>query len=188
MRVFISVDLDQPARREIEKLLEILEKKHWKVKWEKPEKLHITLAFLGEIDQSQISRLRQVFGGQAKLKSFTISFKGLGCFPDYEWPRIIWLGLKGDLKSLAVLQKTVQEKLIQAGFKPDIKPFVPHITIGRIKQARAGERHEIARQIRALAKMEFKEGWKVNRVVIYESQTLPEGSVYKKLAEKNLSS
>jgi len=185
MRVFISVDLDQPARREIEKLLEILEKKHWKVKWEKPEKLHITLAFLGEIDQSQTSKLKSQIQS-LNVKPFVISFKGLGCFPDYEWPRIIWLGLKGDLKSLAALQKNVQEKLVQSGFKPDIKPFIPHITIGRIKQARAGERHEIARQIRALAKMEFKGEWRVDRVVIYESQTLPEGSVYKKLVEIEL--
>jgi len=182
MRVFIAVDLDHPARKELEKLLKKLAKKHWAVKWEAAEKVHITLAFLGETEG--VGEVEGCVGKAAvSFKPFTLSFKGLGCFPDYLLPRIIWLGLKGDLYNLATLQKTIQAKLIQAGFKPDIKPFVPHITIGRVKHARLGQRQEIGRQIKALQKMEFKSAWKVDRVIIYQSQTLPEGSIYRKLSE-----
>lgn len=184
MRVFIAVDLDESSRREIEKLLKVLKRKHWAVKWEVVDKLHITLAFLGEVDKVQAKSLLQGVrrhSSDGGTSAFTLSFKGLGCFPDYDWPRIVWLGLKGDLKSLAALQKNIEENLTEAGFVFNKKPFTPHITLGRIKKARAGQRREIGRQIKAMQKMKFKSEWLVDKVVVYQSTCLPEGSVYKKL-------
>jgi 2'-5' RNA ligase len=189
MRLFIAVDLSGGAKREIEKLLKKLQKKHWKVKWEIPDKLHITLAFLGEI--RQIGQIRQIGdllkSAAAKTQPLVISFKGLGVFPDYLFSKIIWLGLKGDLKSLAALQKEIQGRLIGSGFKLDTKPFVPHITLGRIKRdCRLKQRQEIGRQLKAMRELKFQSEWYVDRVTLYQSQCLPQGSVYKKLAEIKL--
>lgn len=212
MRVFVGFDLTSEPRREIEKLLKKLQKKHWKVKWEKPEKIHLTLAFLGNIKEKQLDLVRKACqeavrilkqdpdfhqddgGGPVQSdKKIILSFKGLGCFPDYEWPRIIWLGLKGDLKSLASLQKNLRDRLENLGFKTEKRSFEPHLTLGRIKKARARERREIGRQIKGMRKIDFKSQWLVDGMVIYESKPgtrilargkcLAGGYVYRKVAE-----
>ena len=182
MRVFVAIDLTSEARREIAKFLKNLSKKHWKVKWEKSEKVHITLAFFAHLDEEKLALLKEVCKKVAsKTSPFALSFKGLGCFPDFDWPRIIWLGLRGDLKSLVALQQKLRERLKESGFETEKRPFHPHITLGRIKRARGKERREIGRQIKALRKIDFKSQWLIDRIVIYESECLPEGSVYKKI-------
>ncbi len=118
-----------------------------------------------------------------KIEPFPLSFKGLGCFPDYDWPGIIWLGLKGDLKSLAALQKKIRNNLAKAGFDFGKKPFHPHITLGRIKKARAGQRREIGRQIKKLRILNLESRILVDRILVYQSKCLPKGSVYTKLLE-----
>lgn len=184
MRVFVALDLSSEARREIEKFLKRLEKKHWKVKWEKPEKIHLTLAFLGSIKEEKLELVKEACQQVTKVTiSFIVSFKGLGCFPDFDFPRIIWLGLKGDLKSLVELQKRLKDKLGRLGFETEKRPFEPHLTLGRIKRARVRERREIGRQIKGMRKMDFQNQWLINKIVLYESQCLAEGSVYKKIGE-----
>jgi len=184
MRVFIAFHLSNEPRKEIEKLLKKLQKKHWKVKWERIEKVHLTLFFLGSIRKEKLDLLKKVCRQATKeTEVFTVSFKGLGCFPDFDFPRIIWLGLKGDLKSLANLQKNFKRQLRDLGFKTEKRAFKSHLTLGRIKGARARERREIGRQIKGLRIIDFKTPWLVNKIVLYESRCLAEGSVYKKLAE-----
>lgn len=184
MRVFVALDLTPEARKEIEKLLKNLAKKYWKVKWEKSEKVHITLAFFAHLDEEKLALLKEVCQKIAEnLTAFALSFKGLGCFPDFDWPRIIWLGLKGDLKSLAGLEQKLRERLKESGFETEKRPFHPHITLGRIKRARGRERREIGRQIKGLRKLDFKSQWLVDKLVIYESKCLAEGSVYRKIKE-----
>lgn len=184
MRIFIALDLTTEARKEIEKPLKNLGKKHWKVKWEKPEKVHLTLAFFAHLDEEKLSCLKEICKKVSDdTASFKISFKGLGCFPDFDWPRIVWLGLKGDLKSLAALQQKLREGLKESDFKVEKRPFKPHLTLGRIKRAKARERREIGRQIKGMRKIDFKSEWPVDKLMIYESKCLAEGSVYRKLAE-----
>ena len=194
MRIFIGIPLSKEVEREVEKLYKSLKKKHWKVKWEPIHKIHLTLAFLGNIKNKKsktkntnlkTEKLQSVGIIKAavedvcqSLQSIKVEFKGLGCFPDYDWPRIIWLGLKGDLKSLSFLQKKIRENLKKAGFDFDERPFRAHLTLGRIKRARAKERREIGRQIKKMQKMDFKKEWVIDKVVVYESKCLPKGSKY----------
>lgn len=182
MRIFIAVDLSDEAKKEVKKLYKILEKKHWNVKWEPIEKIHLTLAFFPELDKRELLLIKDVIQNTCYLlQSIKVGFKGLGCFPDFEWPRIIWLGLKGNLKSLSALQKIIKKELIREGFKIDGKPFVPHLTLGRVKRARAKERREIGRQMTKMREIDFKSEWVIDEVVVYESKRLPEGSKYSKL-------
>lgn len=195
MRVFIAVDLSDEAKKEIAKLLKQMAKKHWPVKWEKAEKLHQTLVFLGSLSERQLSLVfkacqKAVLG----ISPFEISFKGLGAFPSYDFVRIIWLGLKGDLKSLALVQKNLSQELKFAFTKTDkktldnlnftlSKPFSPHITLGRIKTARTRERREIGRQLKRFRDLGLEISILVNKITIYESKLGPAGSIYNKLLE-----
>lgn len=189
MRIFIGVDLTAEPKREIEKLLKNLEKKHWKVEWETLEKLHLTLVFLGEISKEKLEMVERACRKVAsELKPFIVFFKGLGCFPDFDFPRIIWIGLKGDLKSLAFIQKSLEKDLKDSGFDIKQRPFYPHLTLGRIKNARSRERREIGRQVKALREIDFKSQWLIEKIGLYESICFKEGSVYRKLKEASFSS
>lgn len=192
MRVFIAVDLSKEAKKEISKLLKTLKKKHWPVKWEKPEKLHQTLAFLGSLTIDQVSQVYQVCQKSARgIKPFSISFKGLGAFPSYDFVRIIWLGLKGDLKDLARLEKNIKREIMavfeNTANKKNInfllsRPFSPHITLGRVeKKTRLRQRTEIGRQIKGLRILEFKSEVLVNQIVIYQSIFKQGSTVYQPL-------
>lgn len=207
MRIFIAVTLKKSVKREIErKLFKVLGRKHWKVKWEKIEKLHLTLAFLGNIETKcqksnvkspALSADRQNHNLKLKIEQikscikravvnispFTFSFKGLGCFPTLEEPRVIWLGLKGELQKLALIQKRIAANLKKEKFKLDVRPFSAHITLGRVKQCSLGERKEIGRQIKAMRILDLHSLNLVDRVIIYESKLSPKGSKYYKVEE-----
>jgi 2'-5' RNA ligase len=187
MRLFIGVALAPQMHRPVQKLLKELARKHWPVSWEPLEKLHFTLVFLGEVGEGRLPELKQIVEAScARIKPFTLKVKGIGCFPDYFQPRIIWLGLKGDLTSLAALQKQLKAGLSGQGFPTDAKPFRPHITLGRIKEARFRERREIGRQLKGLRIKEIAVEWRVERVGLYSSQTFPAGSVYTLVEEREL--
>lgn len=193
MRIFLGIDLPEEVKKELGRLIEKMEKKHWKVKWERTEKLHLTLAFLGELKaqsvkcKTSVQKLKliekAVSGGCWGIKPFLITFKGWGVFPDYEYPRVIWLGLKGDLKGLAALQKAIENKLIEQGFEIEKRKFTGHLTLGRLRPVTFSERKEISRQLQKMREIDFKKEIVVDKVTIFESKLSPKGSTYKKLAE-----
>lgn len=127
-----------------------------------------------------------VEGGVRGRESFELSFKGFGAFPSFDYPRVIWLGLKGDLKSLAALQKAIENNLINQGFKVDKRKFHAHLTLGRIRPVKLRERKEIGRQLSKMREIDFKSEILVDKVTIFESKLSPKGSTYKKLAEIKL--
>lgn len=185
MRVFIAVNLPAEAKKELENLTSKLQKFHWPVRWEKQEKIHITLIFLGELQQSKLAKLQSsVEKACLGVKPFEISLKGLGAFPDFVRPRIVWVGLKGDLKSLAALEKGIEKELKNTGTWFDKKPFVPHMTIGRVKRGISrGALLDLGKKIAKLRKIDFRSKILVESVEIMKSDLFPEGSVYTKLAE-----
>ncbi len=188
MRVFISINLPPAAQKELGGLTEKLQKAHWPVRWEKPEKIHITLVFLGEIQQSKLPKLQTaVESGSKEIKPFETSFKGLGAFPDFVKPRVVWVGLKGDLKSLAALQKGIEKELKKAKIWFDKKPFVPHMTIGRVKKGISqGALRDLGKKIAKLRKIDLQSRILVKTVDIMKSELRPTGSVYTRLAKVNL--
>lgn len=187
MRVFIAIDISQAAKKEVGKLLKVWQKKHWPVKWVEPEKLHLTLAFLGKMDKDKLQLIKLACQKAAQdISPFKVSFKGLGCFPSYGWPRVIWLGLKGDLKSLARLQKKVKENLTKAGLKFKPRPFSPHITLARVKKMPLKQRREIGRQLKKTRILDLKSKSLIKKVIIYQSRCSSKGSVYQKLAQISL--
>jgi len=185
MRVFIAVDLPYEAKEELAKLQKRLKKQHWPVRWEKPEKIHLTLAFLGEFQERRLPQLKTLVKKACLgVKPFEISFKGLGAFPDFFKPRIVWLGLKGDLKTLAQLQKSIARELKKTGFWFDKKPFVPHMTLGRVKRGVSkGALQDLGKKIGQKRILSFQNTLLVDSIKIMKSNLLPEGSVYQELAK-----
>jgi 2'-5' RNA ligase len=188
MRVFVGIGFTKEAQNGVMKVLKMLEKKHWLVKWEPIEKLHITLVYLGDIDEEQLSNVIEAVKIASKqVTEFTISFKGLGSFPTLLLPLVVWLGLKGDLKSLALLKKEIQKALRSANFPFDEKPFRPHVTLGRVeKSARRKIRLEMGKEIGKLREMDIPQKLRVDGLCVFESVVGKAGPEYKILDEIKL--
>ena len=179
--------LSDEARRGVEKLVKSLANKRWPVRWEAAKKWHVTLAFLGWIEEKRVAEVIREARIVKEFKVLELRFKGLGVFPDWVAPRVVWLNLKGDVTGLAQLSKTVKAGLEANGLPVEKRAFVPHVTIGRIgREVGMKLRSEMGRQIKKLVNMDLSCEWRADRVVVYESQMRRTGSKYIKIEEYEL--
>jgi RNA 2',3'-cyclic 3'-phosphodiesterase len=150
------------------------------VRWTRAAQLHLTLAFLGDVHRDRVPELCRLLekacDGAAPLM---LRLQGLGCFPLRGPARVVWLGIQGALESLSSLQFSVGQTLSSLGSHHPTRPFVPHLTIGRI---RAGEHHPGALRT-SLADLSAVEvgNWPISEVVLMRSELHPEGARYTRL-------
>ncbi len=137
IRCFFCIDLPQELKQKINDFIVGLRRIYPEIKWVRYQGLHITLKFIGEIKQTKVERL--IKSADSVLKSVLLedflhlSIKGVGSFPDWSRPRVLWLGVEGDLDGLNILWRAVQKASKAEGFPVDKKPFTPHLTIARLR-------------------------------------------------------
>ena len=155
-----------------------------RIGWERPEKLHITLKFLGETDGAMVSklvtRLEDCGGDHRELK---LRLFRPGVFPSRSRPRVLWIGVDGDTDRLAEIHNDIETVCEEFGIERDKRRFKPHLTIGRVRHGGADptlvERHLKAE----VEPVEFN----VSAIVVYESRLHPTGSVYSVIGRAALS-
>ena len=148
------------------------------VRWVAKENIHVTLKFLGEIDEAQIAPITRALEGAIRpFPRLTINAKGLGVFPDEKRPRILWVGLQGS--RLSALAPAVEKALEPVGFLSEKRGFAPHLTIGRWRQFQ-GSKAELEKQIEQWKNYDFGET-SVHEVILYQSILKPEGAVHRPL-------
>lgn len=181
-RVFIAIDLPK-ALKDIFVDFFAKVKKIDVVKWEKAEKLHLTLAFLGFIDEikipSLISLLTEISQDQSgPIISIRPQIEG---FPTASNPRVLWLALAGDVAALEKIAERVSEKLKDKKFTFDDRGFLAHLTIGRFKSGvKKWQKEKIAKAISDVLPQRLPE-FTVTGVSLYESRLTAKGSVYNRL-------
>ncbi len=138
IRTFVAIELSDPARTALTELQHHLRAgtPAHNVRWTATENIHLTLHFLGDTDLNKISKIEEILQLTAAAYSpFSLALAGLGCFPNTRRPRIVWVGVTGDTNSLAALHHDLGERLKgKIGFKPEARPYAPHLTIGRVKK------------------------------------------------------
>lgn len=150
------------------------------VRWVKPEQMHLTLRFLGDTAVSQISPLTQALQTElANQAGFSLKLSQLGAFPNRERPRVIWVGVGGEMVRLRAVQDGVETAVSQIGLPPDKRKFKPHLTIGRVKQHDKVKGKKWGGRVESL-------GFEVTAVSLIQSTLTPKGSLYKTLAEIEL--
>jgi RNA 2',3'-cyclic 3'-phosphodiesterase len=102
------------------------------LRWLSPEQLHLTLSFLGDVDAPAEDQLRAALQ-QVRVRPFFLPICGVGVFQVRGRPSVVWAGVGKGHPHLFVLHRRIQDAVLQAGLEPDLKPFHPHITIGRAK-------------------------------------------------------
>jgi len=184
MRTFIAIELPSQFTSQIDQLQQALRQTKADVSWVKPQNVHITLKFLGEVNEEKIEEVyRATEKSVAGVTNFQVSLKGLGGFPNMKRPRVIWVGLEKGKEVLAQLGPKVEEGFSKIGFPKENRPFTPHLTIGRVKSPKNLEL--LASEI---GKTSFKtEEFVVKEVVVMKSTLHPAGSIYTPLKKVLLS-
>jgi 2'-5' RNA ligase len=145
--------------------------------------MHLTLAFLGDIDPIKVEPIRQVMEiARHDFKPFSLAIDGTGTFPSPARPRVVWAGLKGDLEQLMKLQKELWQGLAALGFKLESRPFSPHLTLARVRESALPS--QAAGLATALAGLDCAPGqtFAVNEIRLIRSRLTPAGALYSTLA------
>jgi len=133
IRAFIAVDIGEEIRTALGKVQRILQRAHADVKWVKPENIHLTLAFLGNVSIDKIRPLETALDLACQSQApFSIHVAGTETFGKPRHPRIIWAGIT-ESPALAELQQQTVEALHSVDIEFDARPFSPHLTLGRVK-------------------------------------------------------
>lgn len=132
MRIFIAALLDDDTRRHISDYITSMEGRISGVKWERQEKLHITLKFLGEIEQSKLPGIYNVVDSAcADMAKIDMAVSHFGAFPNLSRPRVLYTGFD-ESEQINKLQQSIDSGLTDCGFAPESRKFIPHVTIGRV--------------------------------------------------------
>ena len=180
IRAFLAIDPPEEILGEIGRIQERLQRLiRGEVRWVRPEAIHLTLKFFGDIPETAVADIAAVVEKAAAAEApLTFSIGGAGVFPDLRRPRVLWLGMDGDVPRLLRLQKEIEGGLGVAGFPAEERPFRPHLTLARIKSPRGLTGLE-----RALEKGEkYAAGeFTAAGIGLIRSELTPRGAVYTKL-------
>lgn len=177
-RLFIALPLSAAAIDELRAEMGRLRPFAPPVKWVRPEQLHVTLKFLGDVaeerEEDVIDALRQA----ADISMFTFNMSGIGAFPDRRRPRVIWAGIEKGRNEVVQLAGRVEDKLAAVKFERGQMPFSPHVTLGRVR-----ERGDFARMWQETERAPFVgcDDGAVEVKLIWSTLT-PKGPIYKDLA------
>jgi 2'-5' RNA ligase len=184
MRAFISVELTDEIKKNITELVNGLKDNADGIKWVEPKNLHITLKFLGWVEDRNLDNLIELTAkAVANTGSFRAKFEELGTFPEGKTPRVIWVGTAEGGDALCKLAKSLETTLSQAGFKSEAREPRPHITIGRVKERKGAGR--VKEKIDGMQNARFGE-MIVDRVCIMKSTLKRSGPVYEIFKEVKL--
>lgn len=141
-RLFIAIDVGDAVRAEVTRVIAQLGgkleavKTPPKVTWVKPAALHMTLRFLGETEDAEAARVVEALTPPIAVAPFDVEWRGLGAFPSQRHPRALWMGVVRGAAQLGAVEAEVAQRL--GTVDPEARPFLPHLTIGRIKMAGQG--------------------------------------------------
>lgn len=188
VRSFVAIELDPDLKRALSAVQEAL-RSHLDdgpVRWTRPEGVHLTLKFLGEVSADGIAEIAaQMDAAAREVDGFRIELKGVGGFPTNRSPRVVWVGVEEPSGSLSLLQRQVEDRLEPLGFPKENRPFSPHLTIGRAR-GRGGEPHRrLGRALEALD-LSPQGAMEVRTISLMRSQLGPEGAAYSQLAQSKL--
>ncbi|MFQ5602174.1 MAG: RNA 2',3'-cyclic phosphodiesterase [bacterium] len=182
IRTFIAIEISEDVRKRIAEVQEDLKKSGERISWTRPENVHLTLKFLGEVEEKVILNIADVLTtlGQ-EWRAFSFKVAGLGVFPNVNRPRVIWAGIENVHEEFAKLVSRLEEGMSQLGFKKEPRSFTPHLTIGRVKSV------VNKTFVDKIIKYQFEGGeTHAQEIVVMRSDLLPSGALYTPLRKIKL--
>jgi 2'-5' RNA ligase len=173
MRLFIAVEIPEEIRKKLFSMREKISEEAAKIKWVEENNIHMTLKFLGEVDENKVDGIKEALSS-VNLEPFECSVKGFGVFPNRDYVRVIWAGLEPE-EPFRKLHEEVDISLESLGFGKDSK-FSPHVTIGRVRFVK--DKEGLRKSLDALEGAETGGSFEVQGFVLKKSTLTEKGPVY----------
>jgi 2'-5' RNA ligase len=185
LRTFIAVDPGKAIRSRCVALQETLARSAERVRWEKPENIHVTLLFLGDVDERDLLPVCQAVSGVCATQyAFPVSVESVGCFPNLQRPRTIWAGIAAGSVELITLHDALEKPLMELGYyRREERQFKPHLTIGRVK----GDGMSYRLTMELTKQLQWRGGESmIDEVQVMSSQLTPDGPIYSVVSRAKL--
>lgn len=184
MRTFIAIEIDTIVRERIADLQRELRKTHPRLRWTDPDKIHLTLKFLGNIDEHRLADVRAALDQTSSSTApFVVGIRRTGVFPPAGAPRVVWAGVEDHDGALTRCRASVEAAMAARGFPAEDRPFSPHLTLARCPDPRA------ARDLRQSLTDHgpFDAGvMKVHHLFFIQSTLTSHGSIYHPISKHEL--
>jgi len=175
IRSFLAIRLPEPIHKELKSIQERLKETDTKVKWVTPHNIHLTLKFLGNIESRDVERIDGMVSKiVAKESHLILRAEGVGAFPHIRSPRVIWVGISGEVDRLRDIHRRMEGELETIGFRPEERTFSPHLTIGRVKT----KVHKTLLDRLVALKDYLSQPFKVGEIILFKSDLYPHGPIY----------
>ena len=174
IRTFIAIDVPSGIKEQVGAIAADL-RPRYRIGWARPEGMHLTLSFLGDLTQEQVQTATEATQqAVADIDPFSAGIAGWGCFPNPGRPRVIWAGIGDGREQIILLADGIRKALADAGLSDDGKRFHPHLTVARVKDPGAGKRAFGEVQQSSLPENSFS----VDRVIVFRSVLDRRGAIY----------
>ena len=176
MRAFVAVEMAAPLRLELAGAMQQLQRLAAPIKWVAPENIHLTLKFLGKVEDERVPEAIEIMKQCAEgIGPFELELKGAGAFPNLNRPRVLFVKAEDRPPVMAELARRLDRRMTRAGVPKEDRPFRSHVTIGRVRRPRPMP--QVGENLASLAERNF--GMMiVNRIVLIQSKLTPSGPVY----------
>jgi 2'-5' RNA ligase len=183
LRSFIAIELPETIKSALAELQQELKRSEADIRWVKPENIHLTLKFLGNIEEKLVDDIVKAIETTCnKYPEFDLEIKGMGVFPNIKSPRVIWVGVNSS-EILTDLQHNIESEMAALGFEPENRKFTPHLTLGRFKSSRGKEALLEDIKLHKDSKLGLIN---VKSVYLMRSDLSPAGARYTRIAEISL--
>jgi len=182
VRLFVAVRMPGEIRRRVAEIERQLMASGADVKWVSEENLHITMKFLGYVEEDRLDAVcRAVESAVAGMSVFDVALSGVEAFPNPRRPSVIWVGVASGGEELAALAERIESALERIGFARDDRPFSPHVTVGRVKSPALGM--EKLREAMDRFKESPAGSFGAEGVTVMRSDLRPTGPIYTHISE-----
>ena len=184
IRSFIAIELPDEVKLEIANLQAQLKSGlSFGFKWVDPNSIHLTLKFLGNVAQDKIEEVTEALKAAAEgITPFRLKIKDLGVFPNPRRIQVVWVGMSGEIDKLVKLQKQVDLNLTSLGFTPESRPFVPHLTLARVRAQLMPAEGQKFNELLLGTRFEASGEIAVDAISLMRSQLTPQGAIYTRIS------
>jgi 2'-5' RNA ligase len=180
IRLFIAIELPDELKSGLLQLQERIQSPELRfVKWVAPKGIHLTLKFLGNVAENRVHEICTVMQTTCeKIPPFVLRAGFLGAFPNLKQPRVLWVGITGDVHAVQALQKNIDEAMLSLGFSKENRPFNPHLTLARLRDMTSPSERRHFSELVSNIQFERQYEFHVKDVDLMRSQLLPSGAIY----------
>jgi RNA 2',3'-cyclic 3'-phosphodiesterase len=187
VRLFVAVEIDERVAEQVMAVSDELRRRiearapAARLTWVPRERLHLTLRFIGEVDESRAAQIAGALQPPLEIEPFDMVIDGAGAFPPRGAPRVLWAGIVRGEPELIALERQVTARLLPCGVSPDDRPYRPHLTLARVREASGLRTTGLFQDLPGVTGASA-----VRTITLFQSRLSPKGPTYLPLQSTTL--